>query len=135
MRFFARGFGQPVEVDRIAQLAQDRLDARRLGRGKAAAPDRLLQLVRGRVPHLGPRVEARPEAGVGDVAVRVRRVLGEDRQDELVDRVLVRLVDGRAVHLAQAIADRDDAPLRRALPLGLGRGWHEITTYTCCFRS
>ena len=68
----------------------------------------------------GHDVEARPEAGVGDVAVRVRRVLREDRQDELVHRVFVRLVDRLPVHLAQAIADRDHAPLRWSLPLCLG---------------
>jgi hypothetical protein len=38
----------------------------------------------------------------------------------------VRFVDRLAIHLAKAIADRDDAPLRRALPLGLGRGWHAL---------
>ncbi len=41
-----------------------------------------------------------------------------------MDGVAVRLVLRSAVHLAQAVADRDDAPPRRSLPILLGRGRH-----------
>ena len=62
-----------------------------------------------------PPSESRRPA-VGDVAVAVVRVLGEDRQHELVDRVAVRLVALRSVELAEPVADRPHPPRRRPLP-------------------
>ena len=76
---------EPVEVVVVEGL-EDLLDPHRLGRREAAGPDRLLDLLDRRVAHLVPALEALAQARVGDVAVAVVGVLGEDGEDELVDR-------------------------------------------------
>ena len=53
-----------------------------------------------------PAREARAQPRVGDVAVAVVRVLGQDRQDQLVERRVVGQVARPAVVGAQAVADR-----------------------------
>ena len=66
-----------------------------------------------------PGGEALAHAAVGDVAVAVVGVLGEDRPHQLGDRVAVRLVHRAPVHLAQPVADRQHPPARGPLPGGV----------------
>ena len=98
----------------------------RLDLRDAARPDRLLDLLDGRVAHRLPRREALAQALVGDVAVAVVRRLRQDGQDQLVERLLVRRHDRHAVDLAQAVADRG-----HAAPVGrrhsAGGSWRRAT--------
>ena len=78
-------------------------------RRQAAGPDRLLDLLDRRVADLDPGRQRRAQALVGDVAIAVVGVLGEDRPHQLGDRMAVRMVDRPAVELAQPVADREHA--------------------------
>ena len=73
------------------------------------------------VADLDPGRQRGAQALVGDVAVAVVGVLGEDRAHELGDRVPVRVVDGTPVELAQPVADRAD-PRRAAGAVQLRSG-------------
>ena len=86
---------------------------------EAAGADRLLTTSAG-ASRTSAQVGSAAQAGVGDVAVRVRGVLGEDRAGRA--RGPGRRAGGsRApVHLAQAVADRED-PRRGAV--GASRLW------------
>jgi hypothetical protein len=76
------------------------LDARRLARRQAAWADCLLDHLDIRVAHVDPCGQRRTQALVGDVAIAVGGVLGEDRANQLGDRVPVRVVHGPPVDLA-----------------------------------
>ena len=96
----------------LADLGEQCLDARRLRRRKPAGPDRVLDLGRGRVDHLVPAPEALEQAVEGVPGVVIRGVLGEQRQHQLGDRVVVRPRIDAPVRLAE---DRDQLggpPLR-----------------------
>ena len=67
----------------------------------------------GGVADLDPGRQRLAQALVGDVAIAVVGVLGEDRPHQLGDRVAVRVVDRAPVELAQPVADRAH-PLRAA---------------------
>ena len=126
LRLGDRRVAHPVEVERVADRAQDRLDARRLHLRDAAGPDRLLDLLERRVADRLPDGEALAQAQVGDVAVAVVRRLREDRQDELGERVAVRRRDRDAVDARRAArgcarrarARRPPAGARRAARRG-----------------
>ena len=99
----------PVEVGRVAEPLEDRLDPRRLLLAEAAGADRLLDLVDRRVADLLPGREALAQRGEGAVAVAVVGVLGEDGLDQLGDRVPVRLVD-RPARTSRAAGRGSPAP-------------------------
>ena len=63
-----------------------------------------------------PGREALAQTRVGDVAVAVVGALGEDGEDELVERRAVGLLARDAVELAQPVADRADPAARRSPP-------------------
>ena len=122
-----RGVLDPVEVQRVADRAQDRLDARGLHLRDAAGADRLLDLLERRVADRVPVCEALAQPQVRDVAVAVVRRLREDRQHELGDRVAVRWRDRHAVDLGEPRADARHprprrSPSRRRAPPGSTRG-------------
>src|SRR6266480_3734134 len=93
--------------------------------------DRLLDLVNGGLEHGPPVGEARSQPRVGDVAVAVVGVLGEDRQDQLIERSAVGLVPRAAVESAQTVSNRAHPapvwlmPLRQALG-GAACGRHPV---------
>jgi hypothetical protein len=89
-----------VQRGRVAERAQDRLDANGLDPRDAARTDGRLHLVQRGVAHRLPAREAIPEAQEGDVAVAVARRLGEDGEDELLERPAVRRGDRRPVERA-----------------------------------
>src|SRR5262249_61951128 len=96
----AGALGEPAQLRLVAELPQDLLDPWGLGDAQAPGLDRRLDLLGRRVPDLLPGREPLPQPGVGDVAVAVVRVLGENRPDELRDRVAVRPDDGSPRELA-----------------------------------
>ena len=115
--------GQPVERQGVVQgdaarrsvlwrglgdRGEDRLDPCRLDLRDAAWPDRLLDLVDRRVAHVLPRREALAQRQIGDVAVAVVGRLREDGEDQLGDRMSVRLGQRDAVDEPQPVADRAD---------------------------
>ena len=100
------GVAHPVEAQRLADRAQDRLDAHRLDLRDAARADRLLDLlvrrVADRLPRTRPAVaEALAQPQEGGVAVAVVGALREHRQDQLVERAAVRRRRRDPVELAQ----------------------------------
>src|SRR4051794_11648361 len=108
-----RGVPQAREVVAV-ELAQDRLDAHGLDLRDAPGPDRRLDLLVGRVAYGLPAAEAVAQPQEGHVAVAVVGRLGQDGEDQLVQRLAVRRRDRRAVELAQAVADPADASRRDA---------------------
>ena len=73
-------------IRRRGDRARIGLDADRFLPVEPAGLDRVLDLGDGRVAHLPPRSEALAQPQVGDVAVAVVRRLGQDGEDQLVQR-------------------------------------------------
>ena len=90
----------------LADGAKDVLDARRLRNRQPAGSDGLHHLRGRRLAHIGPRVEALAQAGVGNVAIAVVGVLGENGEHQLVDGGAVGLRHGPPVLGPKALEDR-----------------------------
>jgi hypothetical protein len=121
-RGFAGCLGEPVEIGRIPQFSENLLDARRLGRAETARLDGGLDLLGRRVPHLLPSGKPLAQPGVGDIAVAVVGVLGENPADELGDWVAVRFVHRPPIELPQPVADREHPTPRGAAPVRIPLG-------------
>jgi len=79
--------GPVIERDAaVAQRAEHRADPRRLRRREAAAADGALDHRERRVGNVLPCREPGPQVRVRAIAVRVIRVLRQDREHELVER-------------------------------------------------
>ena len=111
--------GQPREVV-VSDGSQDLLDPPGLHARDAARPDGLLHLVLVGVAHFVPAVETLAQARVRHVAIAVVRVLGQDREDQLVHRGVMGTQVGPSVCLAKAVADGAQLATRGGLPLGHG---------------
>ena len=108
----------PGAVGGGVHLGQHVLDAPRLRRRQAAGPDDVLELVGRRGEHRVPVGIARAERGEGAERVRVGRVLRQDREHQLADRVDPRTGPGRmVVPLAQPI-EHDVRQLPALPPIG-----------------
>jgi hypothetical protein len=105
---FATHTTQVGEIDSasiVGERAQDGLNAVRLDHGEAAAANGCRELVERRIAYCFPGMEGGLEGLKRAVRVRVRRVLRQDRADQLFERCIVRLPYGPAIVLEQAAVD------------------------------
>ena len=102
------GLREPVEVGSPPRPSSRRTCWIRGAFGWRSPPGRIASSTSstGGVADLLPGRQRVAQPLVGDVAIAVVGVLGEDRQHQLGDRVPVRIVDRAAVDLAQPVADR-----------------------------
>ena len=85
-------------------------------------PDRLLDRVDGRVAHGLPAAEALAQREERDVAVAIVGRLREDRQDQLVERPMVRLRPRDTVERTQRIPDLPHSTATRRSPRSVDAG-------------
>jgi hypothetical protein len=92
--------------------AQDVLDTTSLDIGDSAGADRVRDRVGGGIQDRVPGGKARLEAGEGPPRVRVRGRLGQDREDEFVERGPARLGPELSVSLLEPAIERANAAAR-----------------------
>ena len=110
-RIFHRHRAQEFERERAAflrELAQDRSNARRFRVAQARRTDRADDGARRRVAHRFPSWKFRTQIRVRAVGIYVRRVLGQNRRDQLRQRIAAATALGFAVLLNKSMMRVDD---------------------------
>src|SRR5438552_368750 len=111
--------------------AQRSLDHGALGEREASDPDRLLQIATPGRQDLLPGRESVPQRGVGPIAVGVARALGQDGEDQLVERRQLAAKAGPTEGRLQTIERRRDAAAQR----GKSRPSHAHGANLCANRA